>query len=146
MEPEMSRMRMSGLVRSRRLRQKSSAGSPCIRMVSRTVRRRSGRRPDREAMVRRVQRRGGVRRIRAMMRRRAASSAGVHAAKDLSRRTSASEAISPRLTASSSWPAPPASVAGTCNTDWAGVASRSIAFIGSASTLSSRKNRRNTRS
>ena len=95
-------MRMSGRMRWRRRRQNSSAGSPCVRIVSRTVRRMSGRVPRRAGAVRRVQRRGGVRRIRAMMRRSAASSSGVQAANDLSRRTSVSEAIRPRLTSSSS--------------------------------------------
>ena len=83
-----------------------------------------------------------------MMRRSAASSSGVQAANDLSRRTSASEAISPRLTSSSS-PDSPGSVAGISSTDWAGVAARMVGCSVSASDVasrSSRKNRRNTRS
>src|SRR5271165_6508544 len=76
MEPEMSRIRISGRSRTFRRRQYSCAGSPCMRMDSRTVRRGSGRVPDLAAAVRRVRRRGGVSRILAMIRRSAASSVG----------------------------------------------------------------------
>jgi hypothetical protein len=82
-----------------------------------------------------------------MIRRSTASSSGVHAANDLSRHTSMSEAIRPSMASSSSWPAPPGSVAGTWMTAAVSVAARHIAWSGSArASGSSRKNRRKTRS
>ena len=62
-----------------------------MRIDSRTVRRRSGERPERAPAVRRVRRFGGVSRILAMIRRTAASSSGVQAANDLCLRASASD-------------------------------------------------------
>src|SRR6185369_7805782 len=117
-----------------------------MRMVSRTVRRGSGARPDRAATVRRVRRRGGASRMRVMMRRSAVSSSGVQAAKALLRNTSASAATRPRACCSF-WPSWPGSVAGTTNVDivsallWAACCSGS----GSASAWS-RKNLRKIRS
>src|SRR3984885_6632826 len=87
-----------------------------MRSDSRTVRRRSGERPDGAFVVRLVRRFGGVSRILAMIRRTAASSSGVQAANDLCRSASASDAIRPSVACSSSCPAAGGSVAGTSST------------------------------
>src|SRR5580658_5813491 len=90
-----------------------------MRSDSRTVRRRSGERPDGAFLVRLVRRFGGVSRILAMIRRSAASSSGVQAVNDLCRSASASDAIRPSVACSSSRPAAGGSVAGTSSTAWA---------------------------
>ena len=77
-------------------------GSPCRRSASRTVRRRSGRRPRCEGRERRVRRRGGSSRSRAVIRRTARSSSGVQSANARCRSTSAAEATSPMVACSSS--------------------------------------------
>ena len=105
-----------------------------MRIVSRTVRRRSGRRPSPAAIVRRVQRRGGARRMRAMIRLSAANSSGVHAANDLLRQIWASEAISPRRASSSrSSPSGCGSVAGICRTASVSTAAVAVDRHGSGS-------------
>ena len=72
-------------------------GSPCMRIDSLIVARRSGSVPRPLAgLVRRVRRRGGVSRILVMIRRSAASSSGVHAANDRCLSASTSDAIQPR--------------------------------------------------
>jgi hypothetical protein len=140
----MSRIEIIGRSRIRRRRKYSSAGSPCSRIVSRTVRRRSGTRPERAGTVRRVRRRGGVSRIRFMIRRSAASSAGVQAANDLRLSASTSDAIQPR-TASSSSPSPSGLVAGATRVASASASTRAFSVTSSRTgSAPPRKNRRNT--
>ena len=141
----MSRIRISGRSRTFRRRQYSRAGSPCVRMDSRTVRRGSGRVPDRAAAVRLVRRRGGVSRILAMIRRSAASSSGVQAANDLCLSASTSEAIQPS-TASSSCASSPGSVEGSASAPWACADARSMSINSESGSSAPRKNRRNTSS
>jgi hypothetical protein len=146
MEPEMSRIRISGRSRSLRRRQYSRAGSPCIRMDSRTVRRGSGRAPARaEGAPRRVRRRGGVSAILAMIRRSAASSSGVQAGNDLCLSASTSEAIQPSA-ASFSSSASPGSVDGMASAPNAWAEARSVSISASGAGSSPRKKRRNTSS
>ena len=138
-------MRISGRSRTFRRRQYSRAGSPCVRMDSRTVRRGSGRVPDLAAVLRLVRRRGGVSRILAMIRRSAASSSGVQAANDLCLSASTSEAIQPR-TASSSWSASPGSTEGIAIAPRASRDARSMSINSESGPSAPRKNRRNTSS
>ena len=145
MDPEMSRIRTSGRSRTFRRRQYSRAGSPCMRMDSRTVRRGSGRVPDRAEALRLVRRRGGVSRILAMIRRSAASSAGVQAVNDLCLSASTSEAIQPS-TASSSRASSPGSVEGSASAPWACAEARSMRVSSGSGPSAPRKNRRNTSS
>src|SRR5271165_6695460 len=145
MEPEMSRIRISGRSRTFRRRQYSCAGSPCMRMDSRTVRRGSGRVPDLAAAVRLARRRGGVSRILAMIRRSAASSSGVQAANDLCLSTSTSEAIQPS-TASSSCASCSGSVEGSASTPCACADARSMSSNSESGSSAPRKNRPNTSS
>src|SRR5271167_1093553 len=145
MEPEMSRIRISGRSLTFRRRQYSRAGSPCMRMDSRTIRRGSGRVPDLAAAVRLVRRRGGVSRILAMIRRSAASSSGVQAANDLCLSTSTSEAIQPS-TASSSCASCSGSVEGSASTPCACADARSMSSNSESGSSAPRKNRPNTSS
>src|SRR5580658_542457 len=139
----MSKMRISGRNRTFLRRQYSRAGSPCMRMDSRTIRRGSGRCPARAAVLRRVRRRGGVSRILAMIRRRAASSSGVQAANDLCLSASTSDAIQPRMASSWSSDSPGSSV-GMASAPCACAEARSMSVSGSSAAPSaSRKNRRN---
>src|SRR5580704_5617541 len=142
----MSRISTSGRSRTFRRRQYSRAGSPCMRMDSRTVRRGSGRVPDlAAAVVRRVRRRGGVSRILAMIRRSAASSSGVQAAKALCLSAATAGALQPSTAAPScgSWSG---SVEGSASAPWACADARSMSINSESGSSAPRKNRRNTSS